>query len=416
LGIAGVETISAEPRGKSGDVVRYGKSTVLIVVLLQRFVLPFGGFVVPLTLLGVFVVVILGLTRGAFVIVRKRLLLYILVLIFAVICLWAATGSGFQNRGSAAFLALLYLAATVAFRAPTRVDYTSILTFYVRVMEAAAVLGIAIFLLQFAGLSYFDPIRDLVPGALIQQGYNTTGEVVFGSGLYKASGVFFLEPSFFSLFLGFAAAANIYLDRNYFSTILMVAAMVTTLSGNGILALVVYFMFAIFSSRQSIFPLVLGALALLAIVLFTPVGDFLLPRTTELANPDSSSSLRMVEPYRVLGPRLYESLQSIAAGHGPGAADEYVREIRSTDLIAPPPAKAFFEYGLIGGLLVLSLTYVVVLRKPVSVSLSSSLAFPFFLVNSSLLQATFVSLSLLVNCWWCLLDDTDAPKEGGSIA
>jgi hypothetical protein len=401
---------------KPGDVVRHGKAAVLVIVLLQRFVLPIGGFVVPFTLLGIFAVVFTGLARGTFLIIRVRLLLYLLVIIFAIVCFWAASGSTFQNLGSAIFLALLYLAATVGFRTPTQEAFTCILTFYVRVMEAAGVVGIIVFLLQFAGLPYFDPIRDFVPGAFVQQGYNTTGEVVFGSGLYKASGVLFLEPSFFSLFLGFAAAANIYLARNYISTLLLVAAMLTTLSGNGILALVVYFVFAIFSSRQSVLPLILGVLALLMVVLFTPVGDFLIPRTTELANPESSSSLRMVEPYRVLGPRLYESIESIAAGHGPGSADEYVRQIRSTDLIAPPPAKAFFEYGLIGGILVLALTYVVVLRRPVSVALSSSLAFPFYLVNSSLLQATFVSLSLLVNCWWCSLNDTSIRVEGAPFA
>ena len=62
-----------------------------------------------------------------------------------------------------------------------------------------AICGITQFFLQFlVGAQYVFPIENFAPGNFIVHGFNHLNPLYQGSSIYKANGVFLLEPSFFN--------------------------------------------------------------------------------------------------------------------------------------------------------------------------------------------------------------------------
>src|ERR1700744_6612237 len=80
-----------------------------------------------------------------------------------------------------------------------------LIRFFLSIVTVFAWLGIAQYGLQFiVRLRFLFPIENFTPNAFIVQLFNHQAAMEYGSHEYRANGVFFLEPSFFSQILSVA--------------------------------------------------------------------------------------------------------------------------------------------------------------------------------------------------------------------
>lgn len=352
------------PVGRAPRSARALAGLVVLLVLLQRFGVPFGSFVVPVLLpVGLALGAVL-LYRGSMRVDTRRAALFAagggslglaayvaswgsparlpaLVMVLAVFAVWLlrATGRAADNGAGARFV-------TGSF---------------VWVMLAAAVVAILQMLLQLSGRwSYSDPIEQWVPSQFLLPDYNTSIPISYGSGLYKSQAVVFLEPSVYSQFAATAVVAAVVLRRPAWQLVLLLAGLVTALSGTGLI-LLGFGLVLLAPSWRRLRPsyVVVMVVALLAVVL-SPAGDILRGRAEEVNNPTSSLGLRFVMPYGQVADGLGEDPARWVHGAGPGAADRELESGRTSAglfVVYPAPAKLLFEYGLVPALLFL--TYIV---------------------------------------------------------
>jgi hypothetical protein len=95
-------------------------------------------------------------------------------------------------------------------------------------------------LAQVFGLwAYEDYLKTFVPAQFLAQGYNTSFPMEYGSSIVKANAFVFLEPSFLSQFLALALVVGVIVRVRSWQLLVLALGMASTLSGTGILLLVV---------------------------------------------------------------------------------------------------------------------------------------------------------------------------------
>ncbi len=331
--------------------VRWVAVLFALGVLLQRFSVP--GSVVPLLLPIVLGWLGLAMARGVVELDRTRLML----LCAAV----AVTGAAIfvqpllvpAPRVSLTSWGLVFaVSSTLVFRLVDRRPET-----FQGVLHAVSTIGVVQALgaltmtaTQFAGIAYRDVFASVVPEPLQLSGYVITYPYAYGGTLFRANAWVGLEPSFVSFQLGLAALAAMMVRRSWLVLALILAGLASTASGSGILILLVGVAGLVSSRlrgqlRPRLLPLGLGILVLLS----TPYGIGLAARAGEVAEDNSSASLRAIQPYeRLLTPWLSD-LPTMFFGAGPGTSQVLVTATSEAGLLVPTPIKILFDYGIIAG-------------------------------------------------------------------
>jgi hypothetical protein len=351
----------AEPSGtlREARQLRGGKllriailALVLSVTILQHFGVTIGTVSVNGSLPIMFGVLAVAAMTGRLQLARDRLIAYS-VLVGLAAATTVVNGSwGAADRMSLPSMLLLlavYLPFVFTIRASAASDPhdDSIQRMLADVLLFCALVGIAQFAIQFVYPERW--IFDL--GSLLPEfmrstpGYNT---VISMGDLTKSNGLFFKEPSFFSLAMAFGLLLEIARYRRIYRMVLMVLALMITYSGSGLLVLAVGLLFPLRAKTL----LRVAAIALVGSAVAAALWDVLnlgltAARVTEFGEPGASGYQRYVAPVLMLIDSINAQPWTFWLGHGPGA----MARLGDTTFFVfhdPTFAKATFEYGTLG--------------------------------------------------------------------
>jgi hypothetical protein len=266
----------------------------------------------------------------------------------------------------------------------------------VRIMSVLAVIGIVHAGVQYLGIPYDDWFARVVPEPFIMQGYNTGDPIAWDSPIYRTNGVVFLEPSFFSYFLGIAVVVALYRGNSVWTVSLLMVAIVPTLAGNGLLVVAAGIVaLALGRHRRNLLVLVVPAGAAVLLALATPLADHFLTRVTEVSNPDSSSSMRLVQPYEMLWPPWLDDPVGLLLGNGAGSATDIVAASSVPGVLAPVLPKVFFEYGVIGAMAFLVFVLWSLVAGGGERPWAAGILVSYLALNAAFLQETFALSTIL---------------------
>ena len=386
---------------------------VVALILLQRFALPVGSsglpLLLPLTLLGI----VAGLARGTFRLHTGRLQLLCGAVVCCTVTAFVALVRGYEwSALSFGYLLATYIPFVFAARRRDDAAFAHVLTVFLRVMQVAAVFGLADFAAQLSGSPYHDWLGSVVPDQFLTHGFNTSTPIYFGASVYRENAAVFLEPSFFSQYLALAVLAHIHLRRHGYELWLFLAALVTTVSGTGWLLLALGLAGVALSrrSRTLIRVAVPGALVVVSLA-FSPLGDVFFTRLADQTGQGSSAQDRFVAPYRTLLGAWTSDVPTIVAGQGPGAADRLADTV-SGGLLAPIVAKMVLEYGIVGGGAFLLFAIAAVVRGSRSPPMTFGLAAAYFVLNAATLVPAVTVLVLVLHVWFA----TDSARRNDAAS
>lgn len=392
--------------GDPGYVLRVLQALLLVTLAGQRFVVPLGGGSrVALPLLAVYVAGFLLFLRRALVSNRVRTELYVAALIVLVVSAWAASWLGADvSLNSLLLLLALYLPWAFCIAPRFRDLFVPLMTTFVRAMTVFAVVGAAQMVAQLLlGWPYTDYLQRWLGPTWLDLTFNTENPLSYNNPLVKANAFVFLEPSFLCQFCALALIVALLVRAPAWQQLLLGLGMAATLSGTGILLLVLGTVLILLRAPNRIQPRVVVAGAVcLTVVFLTPAAGILLNRRDEASQSGSSGSLRFVQPYTGVIAGLRQEPSRYLVGAGPGASDRLLTSTRSGGeavvyAIAP---KVAFEYGLFSLLVFVSFLLVAVLRGPPVPVLPASVLFMMFLLSGSLLSPHVIITAWLLTSVW----------------
>lgn len=319
---------------------------LFVTLFLAKWVMPGGPRDFAMAWPLIFGAVLIGVVSGHMRFDPKRLLIYLLLVGFLG-AVQVVRGDGFSAT-SMLLMSAIYLGYTVTVRGAERYDAAQV---FGRFAIIIAVCGIAQFVLQF-GLprALVFPIENLLPSGLLIQGYNTQIPIAYGSSVYKANGVFPLEPSFFSQFLAVAIIAELCGRNRWPRLALFGAGMLVSYSGTGIVILMVAMPFVILGYRRWDL-LAVGGLALAVLLVFADQLNLALylERAGEFTSTRSSGFERFVGALYLFDQFLWADPMRALFGFGSGQFQDF--SLRA-DLPVSEMAlsKIVFEFGLLGAL------------------------------------------------------------------
>jgi hypothetical protein len=374
LPTAGTASVPANDR----VVVRASFGLLLALIFLQRFALPAGGVPVSLSLLSVFVWATTLLVTNRLRLSRARLLAF---LAFATLA--TASQLALAGLSGLSFMQLLATYALFCVQLPIpRPQFLTIMRGFQTLMLVPAILTFVQLawpvLLHGSQLT----LDSLVPPSLLLPHYAAAQEFGFGSHFVRPTGLFFLEASHLSAFLGSAIIIEIAYFRRTLWIVGFTMALLVSLGGTGAVMLVVAAPF--FARRPTIRVLVTIGLvvALLVALLLAPALPFL-NRLGELFHSGSSAFERLIQPAAYLL-QLIADGQHLLGGTGAGSI---------TDRAGSPwpITKLTAEYGLATALCFLGL-YAVSVRHYPNLPLTVGLTVIFMCTGGYLLSPVLPGL------------------------
>jgi hypothetical protein len=372
------------------------------VVPLQRIGLPLGGFKLPLVVAMAAIVFALLAIKGRLVASKRSLLCFLLFAAYGLCCAWLSVvvppaGVG-TSLFSAGYCFITYVFLVLRLRHPPGMMAT--LTLVRSFMLVLAVAGCCQFAAQFAGLRLFS-FAGFVPDALLnEEGYNLTIPLWDGASVFKANGLFLVEPSVLSQFM----ALGLVIEFLYFGSTLRLTLLMLTLlisfSGTGMLVLgFALLMGAVAEPRSFLkiarFALIGGLTAAVLGGLAAPeYANAILRRTSELNSEHSSGFIRFVSPYLMLGDLLPDA--RLLVGFGPGTAERFTTLGYAYGVNAL--TKVLIEYGVPGLIFYLLLMLSALYRTSMR-ALSGVGLFLFVVGGCYFLAPPVLYLLAVMFCW-----------------
>ena len=324
----------------------------LLVVLLQRFALP-GVPNLALLVPAVAVWAALALARRIAVVDRTRLLWWFAAATTTCFVMliqdFAVAGAEISVTAWGLVMAV-WLPFVLRLVENGPAAYLQSLRYVSLIATILAVLTIAMVGTQLMGIAYRDWFAAVVPADLQLGGFVLTYPLTYGSNILKGSAWIGLEPSMVSAQLGIGLLAALFVRARWWTVVVLILGLVATASGSGIVIVIVgVLVMLLHRCRQLLTKYALLGGVTVVLATLTPFGSLLLDRSSEFSSSGSSASLRAFEPYGVLFPRWTEQLSGVLWGYGPGSSQRIVTDTNVLGLLVPSPAKVFFEYGLVAG-------------------------------------------------------------------
>lgn len=380
--------------GEAALVLRVLKITTFILIFAQRVAIPFpGGYISP-TLLAALGLAGLGYWRKWFVEDRRRAAAYVLGISACLISglISISVGAPLASFTSLMLLTLVYAPFCLVIRPEYRCVYAPVLRFWstsILVISAIAIVQILAQLLL--GWTFVDYWLTLVPHSLTVQGYQEPYPIYYGASLIRSDGLFPLEPSFCSQLAGLGILIQLVLGERRRRILIFALAMVTTVSGTGLLLLAAGLATQMVrrGPRWSARVLAVAAIAI-GVAALTPPGQAAIGRITEFNSRESSGNGRFIAPYQRMYDQLGGGLQDVFVGTGPGSADRQAKEIiaeTNQPAIAPVVPKLVIEYGVLAALIFIIALLVFICGRPLSPTLAASMVMFHFVLSATLLDA-----------------------------
>ncbi|HST82491.1 MAG TPA: hypothetical protein VLL08_12215 [Kineosporiaceae bacterium] len=388
-------------------VLRVLQTLLVVVVLGQRILVPIGPFPISLALIAAFIAIGLARLRRGVQYNRVRSELYIGAGAAVVLCAWFTSWRGDNLSLNSLLLLLVIYLPWVFCISPQFLDLLlPVLRSFVVLMVGIAVVGAGQMIAQvLLGWQYTDYLAEVLPENWLDQGYNTTNQISYTNPIVKANSFVFLEPSFLCQFCALALIISLLIRAPAWQPLVLGIGMAATLSGTGIILLVlgIGLLFVLVPNRIRPSYLVAGIIGL-AIIFSTPAADILLDRRDETSQQGSSGSLRFVQPYTEVSKGLAKDPTRYVIGAGPGASDRLLESSakgrQGEAVVYGIAPKMTFEYGLVSAVLFVAFLLVSILRGPPLPVLPTSVVFMIFFLSGSLLQPPTVVLAWLLTSIW----------------
>lgn len=333
---------------------------LLSCIVLQRFAIPVGGAQIPGSFAASYAIIGVLLLVGR-LIVNPPLLLFFLATM-ALLALSMAINLQIASLASFAYLFTIYVLYVFKLRY-RQGSFEYAVHFYQALMAFCAALGIAQFFAQFVlPFELVFPIDNFVPDDFrFTEQFNVIIPLTYESPIMKSNGVLFLEPSFFSQFLGLAIIIELTGRQRLIHLGLYGAAMLVSYSGTG-MSMVAIFLPWIFIQRGNLQLLALFFVGGLVVLLGGEAMNLnlLAERFGEFGAAQSSGFARFVSPYFLVRDFLIEDAAAFLFGMGPGSIELVVSKAYARAYLAHDPAwiKLMFEYGVIAAACML--TYIAI--------------------------------------------------------
>jgi hypothetical protein len=347
--------IEGEPRAAAyANRLRFAvlATPLVAATILSKFAIPpFGAQGIDISFLLLLAALIVGSIGGCIQIEPRRLALYVMLMGF--LGLIQILQPDLFSVSSMLLLAALHL--PYVFSVPHGDDGDDggdrIIKFFVGIVTVFALCGIAQYSLQsVVNARYLFPIENFFPQSFIVQHFNKQAAVGYDSQVYRANGVFLLEPSFFSQVLAVAIVAELCTLARPSRLALFGLALLVSYSGTGILVLAICLPIYIITRRR--WEMLLFGLLALAVVLslheYLHV-DRILSRVGEFGSTQSSAFARFVGGFYLFDQFLWHDPWRTLFGYGAGAYTNYASRVHYA---AAEMAlfKIVFEFGLVGAL------------------------------------------------------------------
>jgi hypothetical protein len=377
--------------------------TVLYVgsILLQRFAVP-GlpvALILPLVLLGAAWGVAFGLAEFN----RVRMIAWLLAASTTAIMFVIQTALLDRNLvslGSWGLFMTVWMPFTLQLVDRRVETYLRVLRNVVATTSVLAFACVVMMLTQFAGLPYRDWMAQVVPSSWLLEDFVITYPISYGSSIYRANAWIGLEPSMVSLQLGVALVAALVIGARSATVALLFAGLVAATSGSGLAVLVVAIVVLLASSaRRQLRRYFVPSAVVLALGVFSPMGQSIVGRLGEGTSEQSSTSLRAIYPYRYLWPDWATDFIGVVFGFGPGSSQRLVDQSGIMGLLVPSPIKIFFDYGLLAGV-VLAVMILLCFVGGHSRSLAVSLFVSLWTLQPGTTTILVVIPVLLLVTWW----------------
>lgn len=387
---------------------------LVLVVVTQRFLVP-PGLPVALALLLVYAGVAVLWSRGRLRVDRVRVELFAAAAVLILLATAGASATGGSVSITSVGLLLVLWAPWVLRLAPGhRAVQEGLGDAFVNLMVVLALVGVAQMGLQLAGLWTFEDYLDVWLRSYLQQGFNASDPIFYGSSVWKSNGFVFLEASTFSQYCGLAVIFCLVMRQPAWKLLVLALGMASTVSGTGIVLVIFGAVLVVLRAPRLLRPsALLAGAAAVGIVFLSPVYPLLLGRVDEPTRAGSSGSLRFVQPYTEVMAGLDADPLRYLFGAGPGAVQRLLESGKGGTLgqavLYPIVPKAVFEYGVIaGGVFVLFIALAVLDRGPWPVVPAAVLFWLVFLGGNLLLPQTVALAWLLTS----VLTDQQGPVLG----
>ncbi len=305
----------------------------LSCLVLQRFVIPYGGSQTSLVGPVGFAIAAAGLALGGMTFDRRRFLIYLL---FSALVLLgqganALVSSPFDiSIGWMSMLQFLTQNGFAILAFSHEIDEARFFRLINACFAFIAVAGLIQFVAQFAGAPLFK-FSGMIPGQYLTErltggGYNNEISIPFGGG-FKSNGFFLAEPSIFSQFMGVALAIEILYFRRPLFFCLFLAGLLASVSGTGWIVLGMFVLTLAFSMGRRGILLAGGitfalGLAMLILALSVPVVfDAFIGRYNEFFEVGSSAQIRFITPFWISREIIDRAPWALLLGVGSGVSE-----------------------------------------------------------------------------------------------
>jgi hypothetical protein len=284
-----------------------------------------------------------------------------------------------------------------------------VLSFFLHIAALLACCAIAQYFLQtFIDPTLLFPIDNLVPDAFVVQGFNGQGTIHYGSTLYRANGVFMLEPSFLTQFLAVAIVAEAALSKRLLRLTLYAVGILVAHAGTGIMILLVCLPLVIIVHRRWQL-LALGVVGLIVLMAFGDALqlDLITNRANEFSDPNSSGFARFVGGFYMFDQMLWPEPARALFGYGAGAFMDYAHLFYG-EVSDMPLTKMLFEFGIVGAAIYFAFIASCLFSSPLPKLVSLAIALTFLLNGMYVPFSHGLALGLLVLA--------SKPADGRTIA
>ena len=377
---------------------------IWLSLFLQRIVFYLGDEPISISFILFFILLVFWIVSGKLKLLWYRFTLYLLVIgIMIFTALISLNSSPFFSLNSLLLLIVLYSPSVFVFKKDIHIKA---LTIFHKAMIFFSILGILQFFLQLVGV-YIINFWSYIPKSIVINTFNFYIPIQYGSNLYKANGLFFLEPSFFSQFVALAIIIELNLLKKYWRLLIFIPALLFSFSGTGLLLLVIGSIPLIPRGKWKQILALLIIFGILGSFFFTSeYGIYITKRLAEFTSTGSSAYMRFISPFvNYWEFILREDTVSIFLGLGPGASNRY-----HWDTPVEPNffIKILVEYGILGTLFLVYITHIFFYKKPFWLSFSIFLTMS-ILSGGSILVPQIIVIFYILHLFHCGIENNKKP-------
>jgi hypothetical protein len=370
-----------------------GVMTGLLIVLIfaQKIGFSVAGGVLELGVPAVLGAGVLLVVTGAAAFDGLRLCLY------ALFCLTVFVSQLLVGRPVSATAVLLVLALYLPAVLRIELDearWRAVIGAFVAAMGVIAAVVVCQFVAQrIWGAGAWPNLDRILPQKILTPGYNYYRETRWNSGVYQPNGVFMLEPAVVSQFLAVAVAAELAVLRNMPRLLLLLAGLVTTMAGTGLVVLAVGAPFLVLRMRPRTLAAVAAAGAA-ALAVGASVGwmSQVAGRAGEVFTPGTSGYIRYTQPLMGVAEKAARPLSAIT---GDGAGSTPV-DPNNNSL---PFSKLIGEYGFAATAAFYALFFFALFAGAPRARIAVVLAAMHLLGGGSLSVSAYAGLILILGMW-----------------